>query len=910
MPTHDTHGVTASLTVSSLEATICDTIVMRMGKSWQTEAERINAELRHGRKLPEHAVTQTNSGNGNLQYLGHDGDMSFLMVEAGEHINVDPALREYTQSSPNVAHETGGDGSGNGSDGSDKARNGDYDMSAASNTIMMASLDDLTTNSVDEQQGTQNGLGNVQIGGTKALSLVVNYGGATYGREHRKATTNNLTKDLKFEIYLNGDLVEVVYDNWRRASGAVAKRGGTKVFSGTRFHRQAEKPWTYESYPPTPDSNGAARRWTQLNEAHTREAERRGQDVDGEMPITAKYLMALSQLVMPDRIKLLGTDFSVIDIIITAGDGSKFGPGTSYQRGPTRMTDHRFLSNIPEMPRDSLTARFRSAAGDKTLNAGKSLASLSILQHGGTHAEHRLIPVGPETFYEIVQQLPVELKTMKCAKGYGRSNERTIAQRMGDMVKMSPKRQRETLDGLKDDVSQEHMHLMEAALEFGMLEQRQARSSVTQADVAVHYAQPDDAGLDLTGSEKLDMQIDPMLFAETPDADGRQSSITQADVSLHCAQPDDAGLDLTGPGKMDMQIDPMLFAETQASDGWDAGVQLQQDLPDVTMQDQSPVGGSQVQNLEPLQATMALGYSTPAVHLPSLEVYGDPFIASSYNASPFVPAAQFVCSNGGSGSLDFSSLVAAQDRCITVDPKQLMQSSDPADILPNTTSNTGEDDASTTQPPDFDDIIIEGVEVTASNKTTMERMIDLAMDYGCQPDGPLLGCLDPTLAERVPRRPPGSAIYGINVQTPAKHKGGRPRKRPVEEPANESEVDPSWSAQATPNKRRKTGSTIQTRNSHKPVVQINSISEEDTPTRAKATPLSTRKALQSGTPKPRQSIAEESIAQALEHFEIPAMCVGSAVSYAMGNVQRQIKKERLGSFREESLVVGMRFVVI
>ncbi|KAK6439894.1 hypothetical protein LTR95_003892 [Oleoguttula sp. CCFEE 5521] len=865
MPTYDTHKVTASLTVSSLEATICDTIVMRMGKSWQTEADRINSELRHGRKLPEQAIAQADLGTSNVQYLGQDGDMPSLMVEAGGHVSVDPALREYTESSPFLAHEAGSGGDGSSSNGGDMNGNVEYDMYAASDTIRVASLDDSTTERVNGHQGTDGGLGRSQVGSgeTKALSLVVNYGGATYGREHRKTTTNNFTKDLKFEIYLNGDLVEVVYDNWRRASGAVAKRGGTKVFSGTRFHRQAEKPWTYESYTPSIDPAGAARRWTQLCEAYIREAERRGQDVDGEIPITAKYLIALSQLAMSDRIKLLGTDFSVIDIIITAGDGSKFGPGTSYQRGPTRMTDHRFMSNILEIPRDSLTARFRSAAGDKTLNAGKSLASLSILQHGGTPTEHRSTPIRRESFYEAVQQLPVELKTMKCAKGYGRSNERTIAQRMGDMVKMSPKRQRETLDELRSGVREEHMRLMEAALEVGSLEQRQAQLGVTFNDSSIGYAEVGDTVRE----------------------------------GVHA-------------GHNQMQIDPMLLTETQGADGWDAGAQLQQEFHDVAMQDQCPPGESQLQILEPSQPTVGFGYSTPAFHPPPLEAYGDPFITSHYNASPFSLAAQFVRSNGGSGSLDFSSLVAAQSKCSTVDPRQLMQSSDSADIALNTTTSTDGEDIGFAPLLHLDDMAIESGEDTVSKKTTMERMIDLAMDYGCQPDGPLLSRLDPTLAERVPRRPPGSAIYGVNVQTPAKRKCGRPRKRPMDEPADDDEVDPAWSAHATPNKRRKTGSTMKTRTSHKPVVLLDRIAEQETPTRIEAAPQATTKAVQSTTTKPRKSVADESIAQALEDFEIPSMCVGSAVSYAMGNVQRQIKKERLGTFKEESLVVGMRFIVI
>lgn len=56
---------------------------------------------------------------------------------------------------------------------------------------------------------------------------------------------------------------------------------------------------------------------------------------------------------------------------------------------------------------------------------------------------------------------------------------------------------------------------------------------------------------------------------------------------------------------------------------------------------------------------------------------------------------------------------------------------------------------------------------------------------------------------------------------------------------------------------------------------------------------------------------EQSVAEALESFEVPETCEGSCVSYdANPDVSRQIGKARGGEFYEEVLLVGMRFVVV
>jgi hypothetical protein len=55
---------------------------------------------------------------------------------------------------------------------------------------------------------------------------------------------------------------------------------------------------------------------------------------------------------------------------------------------------------------------------------------------------------------------------------------------------------------------------------------------------------------------------------------------------------------------------------------------------------------------------------------------------------------------------------------------------------------------------------------------------------------------------------------------------------------------------------------------------------------------------------------EKTSAQALRDFQVPDLCVGSAVSYAGGLQQRQVAKARGGEFEKQQFVVGMRFVVL
>lgn len=55
---------------------------------------------------------------------------------------------------------------------------------------------------------------------------------------------------------------------------------------------------------------------------------------------------------------------------------------------------------------------------------------------------------------------------------------------------------------------------------------------------------------------------------------------------------------------------------------------------------------------------------------------------------------------------------------------------------------------------------------------------------------------------------------------------------------------------------------------------------------------------------------ERTPAEAVKNFQVPDLCKGSCVSSAGDNVQRQIGKARGGEFKEEVVLVGMRFVVV
>lgn len=70
-----------------------------------------------------------------------------------------------------------------------------------------------------------------------------------------------------------------------------------------------------------------------------------GLDKHDQPSVTADFLLALSELDLPDHLKSKSAHLGVIDVIVTAGNGRKWGPDTAYIGIPTRMKNKKFASN-------------------------------------------------------------------------------------------------------------------------------------------------------------------------------------------------------------------------------------------------------------------------------------------------------------------------------------------------------------------------------------------------------------------------------------------------------------------------------------------------------------------------------------------------------------------------------------
>lgn len=287
-------------------------------------------------------------------------------------------------------------------------------------------------------------------------------------------------KDLKFEVYLNGQLVEVSYENLRRICGRYGKRGGFFQFSGTRFHRQSEKPWVYV---PTKkldkDNEQANQRWSEISAGLQQEATARGTNVFQQRPISAQYLNALSRMDLSEDLKG-HTKFAVVDLLITAGRGCKYGPETSYISGPTRMEDNTFSGPAPIL--DDL-GPYRELDGEITMECD-DLTSCSLpvpsfmTETAPTQPQQPCHPPSPQTprsmykratqaYRDVLDGAVVKNGIHKYEGSQGRTKgTRTLRQRLGDMLKMSTQRRRDVLDDMKDDLDTETLNIIKKALQM------------------------------------------------------------------------------------------------------------------------------------------------------------------------------------------------------------------------------------------------------------------------------------------------------------------------------------------------------------------------------------------------------------------------------------------------------------
>jgi len=260
MPTYHSLGISASLLVTDLDPTLSNEILLRMGKGHQQDSKRIQDLLSNGRALREQPTGSQTAKVGAFQFLGQDEDMVLLVVEAsdkqGRHDEYDTPIDgdavqgehpEHTNAVPTLTNDTtpprltpmqntmGGRKSKRAtksrrSDSSTGRRRKQSTKASTKPVIQIPAPMAQLSETLRQPTSHDN-----RHAGPLALSLNID---CTKFYEKDKADAPLLNgKDLKIEVFINGQLADVTYESSR-----LYKRSALIQYSGTRFHRQVISP--------------------------------------------------------------------------------------------------------------------------------------------------------------------------------------------------------------------------------------------------------------------------------------------------------------------------------------------------------------------------------------------------------------------------------------------------------------------------------------------------------------------------------------------------------------------------------------------------------------------------------------------------------------------------------------------
>ncbi|KAL8686922.1 MAG: hypothetical protein Q9218_006762 [Villophora microphyllina] len=199
------------------------------------------------------------------------------------------------------------------------------------------------------------------------------------------------TDDLKFDVFLNGELSSSTYvseTTFRK------KEKGRIVFSGSRIGRLTEKPWTLmpftfentedNSDPPARKHATAQSRWNEISQCLIHAAESGGRNIDDELPAVGQYLQSLASVPMPATLpSLLTTEakgFAVIDIIVSVGKGLKKNASNYYLTQPMSVSIRGFGSekDSSELGSPDAQRKRELVSRDREAPRGKSKADEQI----------------------------------------------------------------------------------------------------------------------------------------------------------------------------------------------------------------------------------------------------------------------------------------------------------------------------------------------------------------------------------------------------------------------------------------------------------------------------------------------------------------------------------------------------
>ncbi|KXL43216.1 hypothetical protein M433DRAFT_5921 [Acidomyces richmondensis BFW] len=487
MPTYHALGLTAKLSVTNLDASLSKVIDFRQGQEQRDDANRIFDVFSNGRDLPERPILQNGSEHGTLQFLGQREDIPFFMVEAGSG-ETDARSSQRLPKMTEAAHQETFESMTSNVTGVDP-----YLSSLRCEQILITPSEFFSNSSTPKNSDraieqlvpaiASNAAYSSPSSSTvpEALCLKIATSNKTFLTKSETGI-RSAGKDLKFEVFVNGQLASVVFVNKR--GSAIEFVDNEVRFHGTRIHRQIEKPWIYSQAARSNLETGM-QRWAAVSVALKDEARTRGRNRWGDPPPTAEFLLALSEKEIPPHLKdKHGLGF--IDVIITSGEGKKYGPEKGYVTAPTRMDDDDYSAS--NLPPDSFDDKSLFVGNDTELESPlhEFTANFDVLSAGlpGSPLNRRsssTAPLETPTKKRKVLDLSSELKELgldslddvafyqpvleyeNARKKAGKT--RTLKQRLSDIKQMNPENRLKSLATLREQLDQ------------GLFDRRQTRDA-------------------------------------------------------------------------------------------------------------------------------------------------------------------------------------------------------------------------------------------------------------------------------------------------------------------------------------------------------------------------------------------------------------------------------------------------
>lgn len=466
MPKYYATDVTASLAVCDLQDTLSDDMsrFFTGGTRAQADAARVQRVFSFAEKLCEKPI----GGAGVMQFVGVHEDIPLYMVEAKtstaneseQHANTD--AQDTSQQPTGKASNRGLFSSDDSPLTSLGATPTPTQQSFNESLIKLSPPAQPTMEAIASLTASHTPQGKVQAARewlhtvtTKALVLDINLSDKSFLPTPR-ANKSLGWKDLKIEVFLNGQLVEVamVHGDMRRTTQHAPK--GTVRISGTRIHRQVQKAWIYSHKASKQrllaDIEDAERRWNAVSLSHIIEAELRGRDRFGDLPPSADFFKALAGLQLPQEIEGC-QGLGIIDVVITAGKGTKYGPDTSYLMKPTRMDDARYsnrqTADSEEVQTIFLFPQLNDSKQDEPTNDSPTDQHvLSPTDKSSLATPSEAIDLAKE-FGPNIDLNKTVIDTYVNSRGK-LIKGRTLSQKLGDVKKMKPSSMERELARLKD----------------------------------------------------------------------------------------------------------------------------------------------------------------------------------------------------------------------------------------------------------------------------------------------------------------------------------------------------------------------------------------------------------------------------------------------------------------------------